>query len=802
MNATELPQSDDVRTRQLVERARRTLADAADPAEGWRALARALGGHLHDDGAERWAAFGFFAPDLVHHGVSPGDVYVELLTPSRPVRLDRAVQDVHVVRTLVPARREGDTWWAAATGIAPGHRARLGTLYRLRYLDPREGWKAMVDPLAVSLPFGPFGPAELYDVDRLHADRADADWFAARAAAGTPADDGIPRMADPGNLLEVHLGTATAAGTVAGLTRRLRVLADKVARDLPLDAGDHCLLGYDALQLMPIHCTVAAEGGPPCWDEPDDAEQLSTSFDVVARRPATTNWGYDVVIGGCAAPNPALLETRRPDEMVDLAVAMHTFPGRPMALVLDVVFGHADNQAVDLLPRQFFLGPNMYGQDLNYRHPAVRGILLELQRRLVDLGADGVRVDGAQDFRVWDPVTRTLLHDDAYLDAMSAEVAHVAGTAYRPWMVFEDGRPWPREDWELASSYRAVTEQQPHAWQWGPLTFAHNTPFLYTFWVAKWWRITEIARHGSQWISGCANHDTVRRGTQVSPRVNINRRLGTTLLDILDHAYDNAAANLLTYAAFPGTPMDFLNASMRASWGFMRNTDARYAVKVVAEETSFLDWQVDAVSYDKVGRFRRLKGLGFQRLDDLRAFTRVLAAAIDATDGDEDATADILRTAAARMPGVPDTVDVAGLRAFAAAYMDDVHDYCNVSHYESELDPVRTAFNLALRRFRLDRPWLRGDLGPDDVLGRREPTDGAVLVHALRHAPDGSEQVLMIANMQGDTVTVTPTALPIPGLAAEGWEPVLASPHRPLEAADAPHALADSEGVVFRRACG
>jgi hypothetical protein len=28
--------------------------------------------------------------------------------------------------------------------------------------------------------------------------------------------------------------------------------------------------------------------------------------------------------------------------------------------------------------------------------------------------------------------------------------------------------------------------------QWGPLTFAHNTPFLYTFWLSKWWRIREI----------------------------------------------------------------------------------------------------------------------------------------------------------------------------------------------------------------------------------------------------------------------------------------------------------------------
>jgi hypothetical protein len=32
----------------------------------------------------------------------------------------------------------------------------------------------------------------------------------------------------------------------------------------------------------------------------------------------------------------------------------------------------------------------------------VRAILLEMQRRKVNFGADGVRVDGAQDFKWWD----------------------------------------------------------------------------------------------------------------------------------------------------------------------------------------------------------------------------------------------------------------------------------------------------------------------------------------------------------------------------------------------------------------
>ncbi len=156
---------------------------------------------------------------------------------------------------------------------------------------------------------------------------------------------------------------------------------------------------------------------------------------------------------------------------------------------------------------------------------------------------------------------------------------------YRPWMIFEDGRPWPAPDWELTSTYREVTKRFPNVYQWGPLTFAHNTPFLFTFWVSKWWRIREIAEVGGHWITGCANHDTLRRGTQVDPEARINARLGETLPQILRNAYDNPAAKLFDYVAMPGVPMDFINASMRAPWGFIRNTDQRYAIKVVSEES-------------------------------------------------------------------------------------------------------------------------------------------------------------------------------------------------------------------------
>jgi len=792
------PLADPRAAAELAASALSLLDGATDPFDAWKQLARSLGGrHTRDEDGEL-SCFGFFAPQLDELGVGAGDVFVELLIPTEALDLAVAHQALRVRRVLLPALRAGQTWWAAARRCVAGTRTEVGVLYQLRFRDRSGNWGTCADPLAASLPFGPFGPAELYDTERLQRERRDGEWLRREVEAATLAEDGIPRLGPPCNILEVHVGTATLGGSVQSLDRRLRQLSERVREGLPLERDDECWLGYDAIQLMPLQAVVRDEAALPCWQEEAAGSVLAPVFDVEVRRPATTNWGYDVVISGAAAPNPSFLATRRPDEVVDLAETLHTFPGRPIRLMFDLVFGHADNQAIDLLPHQFFLGPNMYGQDLNYRHPPVRAILLELQRRLVDLGADGVRVDGAQDFKWWDAASDQLLHDDDFLCEMSAVTQRVAGVDYHPWIVFEDGRPWPRGDWELASSYQAVTATQPHAWQWGPLTFAHNTPFLHTFWISKWWRLTEVAATGEQWISGCANHDTVRRGTQVSPRLNINRRLGSTLLEIIDSAYDHAAANLLFYGLLPGTPMDFLNASMRASWGFMRNTDDRHAVKVVAEEASFLDWQVDDISYSKVGRFRRLKELGFEHRDQLRDFMRVLTAAVEVTE-DLGAVVAIVRAAAERLPGGPDRPDVEGLTKIARAFMDDTHDYCNVSHYIAELDPARVAFNLALRRFRQQRPWLRRNLRPDESLSHRWPAHGTVLFHGTRRQPGGGEEVLAIANMEGTATTFVPADLPGVGDAPERWELALASPHLEAGRATEPLRLADAEGVLYTR---
>ena len=774
-------------TRALAEQVSEILHSGQSAFESARRLARRLGAHRNGDLCEVI----FWAPELQERRVFDDDIFIEVLDIDGPAALSRSRQTLRFRRSRLPVTRI-DAWCVAVIeGMRPGTRDAVGSFYALTWRDAENRWNRINDPLAASLPFGPFAPAEYYDVEAMQAARADRAYYEALPA------EGVHKFGPPSNILQIHVPTATASMSLAGLARHFATLAERVEQGGELAPAERIFLGYDAVQLLPVEPTTVYEAGPDFWTEiEDDGDGLLVDI----RRPDTTNWGYDVVISGMAAVNPSMLESDRPDELVDLAAVLHNFPGGPKRLILDVVFGHSDNQGLRGLNHHYFAGPNMYGQNLNYRHPAVRAILLEMQRRKVNFGADGVRVDGAQDFKWWDADAQMLRHDDDYLQEMADIVQEVAGRRFRPWFVFEDGRPWPDEDWELSSDYRAVIEAQrdEDVFQWGPLTFAHNTPFLYTFWLSKFWRIQEIVRHGANWISGCANHDTLRRGTQINPKLNINTRLGDTRMEILDKAYDHPSAQMLTYVAFPGVPMDFLNAMARASWGFIRNQDDQYGVKIVAEEAISLNWQVDDYTYSEPGNFTRLKALGFADRTALDRFMMTLPALVEATEYDLDVMAKLLNAVDPPLDG-PTPYDAAALKRMARAWMDDMHDFSNVAKYLDRLGDAHTDYMLKLREFRATRPWLRDNYGPDDVLDYHTPTRGTLAFRALRHGPDG-EQVFMVAHLEGGPVVdIDPLHLPIEGLHGGGWHVALRTPPIGGDYIAGPLTLEDGMGVLFTR---
>ena len=788
------PALDDEATAALldwVRRVDRTDRDAFGTAQQWAAR---MGAHLREDGT---AEIGMWAPELGREDVEADDAVLEILTPSPDLDLTAPDQTVRFRRDTVQLRPHRDMLWGVVEGMRPGTRDTVGSFYWLRYPDANGKWHTVHDHLAHSVPFGAFAPAEFYDVQSIQQNRADADYWAdlpESFVAGTENDR--PQLGPPQHILQVHPGTASAAGSIAGLTRIYREIARKRRHGEPLTAAEQHCAGHDAVQLMPVQPTIVHEAGPPFWAEQEAFTPEAEEVPVRLRAPDITNWGYDVPVSASSAVNPSILETRRPDELADLAAVLHTMPERPVRLIFDVVFGHTDNQAVGLLNDHFLAGPGMYGMNVQFRHPMTRALLLEMQRRAGNYGADGLRVDGAQDFRYWDPDDEQLYYDDDFLQEMSTVVQTTAGTEYYPWMIFEDGRPWPRDDWELASTYRAVIEEQPDAFQWGPLTFAHNTPFLFTFWISKWWRIREMLERGGQWISGCSNHDTVRRGAQMDPDARrINTYLGDSLPEIIERAYNNPVTNLLMYGVLPGVPMDFLNALMRAPWSFIRNTDDRYGVKVMSEEAYFLDWRVTPERFREETHFQRLKALGFTTLEGLRRFLHTLDHAVQSTEYDLSSMASMMRATKPPLDGPELSVET--LKSIASAWMDDLHDYCTVTHWVDRLDEQQSTFTRAARDFRRARPWLREALGNDAWLRYRTPCDGTVLVSGWRHGPEG-EEVLFVGNLEGRKEEVVPRQF-APDERRNGWSVALATPELEMEGPGERVVLGNSQGVLLTR---
>ena len=791
-------------------------------------LARRLGATYRRDGLTE---FGFWTPELAADVIqSERTLELEILTPLEPIDFRQPQQTVKFQRDRVPVIQKGEFVWAVVAGVKPGHRNQAGSFYWLRYVDAEGRLHLIRDPLAYSLPYGVFAPAEVYDMRRLQRQRKDLGYFRRTAAPKGMAEAEIPRVPPPTNILQIHVKTASAEGTLEGLTRIYQEISEKLTKGQLLTPSEEIYAGYDAVQLLPVEPTIEYrredtniehEFYAIVGDDLSPETEKHSPLSITLRKPNTQNWGYDVPILGSAATNPAVLGSLRPDEVVDFIAALHTFSQGPIQLIYDLVYGHADNQGLELLTQQFFKGPNMYGQDLNHQLPQVRAILLEMQRRKVNTGADGIRVDGGQDFRFFNPLSGRVEQDDVYLLAMSDVVQDIQGYRRLLFTIFEDGRPWPEEGWEEKSTYLELVEAKPGSFQWGPLIFAHNTPTLKGFWDRKWRRVCEVIFQGDHWITGCGNHDTVRRGNQVDLDADINWNLGKTLPEVLSRAYNNPATLLWVHGFSPGLPMDFLNANMETPWGFFRNTDDRYGVKVVSEEVGFLDWEIEPEMYQRPRAFPQLKALGFETLNQLKDFAKALREAMVETDYDLEEVAKICQhclgsdadNAICEIPALEElnapslplflaTLDVPKLKTFAMAFMEDGHDICNVANYAKDCSPLITHFGLTLREFRLARPWLRENLTGRDRFNRISDDERTIFygyrIESHPREERAAQEVVMLAHMGGKSMTVNPGDWL--QLDMDEWQVAIASPGlkpqrdlKNLRAFD----LKDGEGILL-----
>ncbi|TVR13272.1 MAG: hypothetical protein EA391_14375 [Balneolaceae bacterium] len=723
-------------------------------------------------------------------------VEIGLYLPKGELIYDKPDQHLTMTFYLLETEVIDEYALAVVDNLPSGNREQFGAFYHYLITYPDGSTETVRDPIAWSMPYGIYAPAELYDIESVLEKRKDAAYF--RKLAKEAEKDEFKRVQPSTNLLEVHTATATAEGTLRSLARRYRQIAETIKAGKDLQPEEQNLLGFDGIELMPIEPVIEHPENHAFWKQIQKPGKSGDEVTLHLQKPSVINWGYDIVIFGSAAVNPSILSTGRPHELLDLIETLHNFPAGPIKVILDVVYGHADNQGTNVLPDEFFAGPNMYGLNIDFKNPIVRAMILEMQRRKIDWGFDGVRVDGAQDFKYYVPEKDELLHDDEFLEEMSEVEQNVAGVTYKPWMIFEDGRPWPRDDWELASTYREITDQQKHPFQWAPMIFAYNTPYNYTYWVSKWWRLKEQFVFGEKWISGYANHDTMRRGTQANPEnINVNFLLGNSLKMVMDNAYNNPSTTLLMNAFLPGVPMDFVQALGNTPWSFIRNTDTAYSIKVTAEEAHFTEWQITENDYRNPRFFKRLKAMGFTSLEGLRRFAKALLNLVKATDYNQQAIAKLL--ANMEPPFSVMGWDTRKLEKYAVSWTEDLHDYCNAElHYEF-IDSRKAAFNLKTREYRLNNSWLAGNFTAGDFLKYREPVDGAVIFYGYRRNPKTGKEIIFLANMEGQPSQVVPAELGLPIKKGSEWKVVLSTPSVRAKDIHQPIRLSISQGMLFER---
>lgn len=727
---------------------------------------------------------------------SADKVTIEFFIPPESIVFDKPEQHLNLTYYSFSAFTEGAFAYAVVNHLPAGNRDRFGTFYQLAVVDKSGQRHIIRDPMAWSLPYGIFAPAELYDINQVLSSRKDEAYFHQMRKKLLQKED--LRIEASVNLLEIHTATTTKEGTLQALAKRFRQISNALAKGEELSPDEINLMGFDGIELMPVDPVIQHPDNHMFWKPIQNPKKNGDEITVHLKKPAVTNWGYDSVIFGAAAVNPSLLTTGRPHELLDLIETLHNFPVQPMKVVLDVVYGHAHNQAQQLLPDEFFAGPNIYGQSLNYRHPLVRAMILEMQRRKMNWGFDGIRVDGAQDFRYYDKITGKIVHDDTFLNEMSEVEQHVAGVSYKPWVIFEDARPWPRDDWKLTSTYRDITQQQEHPHQWASMIFAYNTPYNYTYWISRWWRIQEMLQAGEKWISGYANHDTMRRATQSDPsEVHVNSMLGNSLKTVMENAYNNPSTTLLMNGFMPGVPMDFAHALCSTPWSFIRNSDTTYAVKIIAEEAHFAEWQITDVEYRSSRFFKRLKDIGFPTLPELRRFVKSLRHFTEAAGDNPEVISELLNCV--DPPFAVSNWDPEKLHHFANLWMADMHNYCNTDMHSDHIDPQKASFNLKVRQFRLKNPWLANAFTETDILSYRKPVDGAVIFYGYRKEPAGSKELVFLANMEGFSRQVIPAQLGLPVNTSDDWKVVLATPTIKPKNIRQPIRLAISQGIIFQR---
>ncbi|MEO0407377.1 MAG: glucosylglycerol hydrolase, partial [Cyanobacteria bacterium P01_A01_bin.135] len=313
-------------TQALLDWANAVINSGATYLQTSQQLARRLGAHYRPDGLTE---IGFWTPGLTGEVIQTArDIYLEIFTPLEPIQFRDQEHTVPFRRDCIALPQQGEFLWGVVSGMQAGNREQAGSFYWLRYRDNiHDRTRLIRDVVPYSLPYGVFGPAEVYDMGALQAERGDLAYFertgvAADASAesdqASPAtdpfqapDDTIPRIPAPVNILQIHVNTASEEGTLEGLTRIYRRLSEKLEAGEPLTPEEQNYVGYDAVQLLPIEPTIEyrLEEDRPGYEFfeildksvlEEGPSPVEESVRITLRKPDTQNWGYDVPILGAS----------------------------------------------------------------------------------------------------------------------------------------------------------------------------------------------------------------------------------------------------------------------------------------------------------------------------------------------------------------------------------------------------------------------------------------------------------------------------------------------------------------------
>jgi hypothetical protein len=680
----------------------------------------------------------FWHPDLA----SAKKVFLAFYRPSEKFQFPKNSETIDFQYIELEIYQKEAFYYGVYEGVKAGDEYHFGDFYALAFVKKNGETSYVIDPVAASMPLGAFAPAEVFDLQKMFSERKDKAYFEALKAQN------VKRLDAPKHILEIHIPTATDGGTIADLNSFYKNIFTKNTHNQLLANFETALSGYDALELMPLQAQLDVENSEPKWQILSQENGFAKI--KISTEPLTQNWGYDIVIAGSCSVNTYLLKSKRPNELLHFIETCHE---NATKVILDVVYGHADNPSVKCLDSTFIAGDGMYGKTLHYKHPMVRAILLEMHRRMANYGVDGFRVDASQDINTWDDSLKAHVYDDNFVKALHQIEASVESFDYQPFMIYEDGRPWPVSGWALKQTYTEVTDILPNAVQWGPLTFADNNPHLFNFWNNKMYRIEEIARQGARWITGSANHDSVRKGANQNPyTMPINTFFGESLNEIITKGYHSPATKLLEYF-LPGIPMDFAQAVTYSPWLFMRNTDWQWGVKVMSEEAFFMDWHVSEQDFKT--HFKRLQSLDFQSVEQIKEFLFDLRQIILLTNYDWKKMVKMFQSLKRNYPAPKDDI---ALRLIGKAYFTDAHDFCKITNHASKIGEKEAAFFLSLRQFRTQNAWLRSNFSESDLIKKDITHLHSMVYKAERIAPDGTSFVFM-GNMEGEPCFVPFSAI-------------------------------------------